>query len=123
MKERTFYHYSCRHGAVGIRGTGWVRPNAHPMLCHELVWLTDLAQPARNALGLTSHTISCDRTAYRVTVQTDQAVWWPIWARRLDPAVRRGFDMAYGAMPAHWWVTTHQLRPVKVEKLSELVVR
>ena len=123
MKERTFYHYSCRHGAVGIRGTGWVRPNSHPLLCHELVWLTDMAQPAMNALGLTSHTIDCDRTAYRVTVQTDNAVWWPIWARRLDLETRRKFDTAYGAMPARWWVHQGQLRAVKVDKLSELVNR
>lgn len=121
MKERTFHHYTCRHGAVGIRGTGWVRPNAHPLLRHELIWLTDMAQPQRAALGLTSHTLDCDRTSYRVTVQTNDAVWWPIWARRLDLEVRLKFDRSFGALPARWWVYQGQLRAVKVEKLSELV--
>jgi hypothetical protein len=119
--ERTFFHYTCRHGAVGIRGTGWVRPSAHPLLCHELLWLTDMAQPQRAALGLSAHTPNCDRTSHRVTVTTSTAVWWPIWARRLDLDTRRKIDAVYGALPASWWVNPGQLRALKVEKLSELV--
>jgi hypothetical protein len=110
MTERVFYHYTCADGVAGIHRDGIIRPNAHPLLCEELVWLTDMEVPVRAALGLTSHTLTCDRTEYRVTVRTNQAVWWPIYARRVDPAVRREFEFALGAMPAHWWVSPKALK-------------
>ena len=108
---RDLYHYCCGHSLTSIRLDGWLQPHPHHLLCESVVWLTDLEQPHRDALGLTSHTLRCDRTEYRLTVHTGDAVWWPTYARRLDMGVRRQFEFTFGAMPAHWWVST---RPLKV---------
>ena len=101
------YHYSCDHGARGIRADGGLRGNVHPLLTEvgRIIWLTDMDVPDRLALGLTSNLIRCDRTAHRFTVQTELARHWPSAARELcGPAARRELDMSYGARPMHWWV-------------------
>jgi hypothetical protein len=69
-----------------------------------LVWLTDLEEPDRAALGLTSTTLSCDRLAYRCTVDTEDAEPWAVWSHgRVDP--RRVMELTFGHAPAHWWVS------------------
>jgi hypothetical protein len=100
------YHYTCDHGADGIRRDGLIRPHPSLALDVELVWLTDLDAPYREALGLTSHLLSCDRTAHRFEVATEGALWWPRYARTLPPGTRCALESSYGAMPAHWWVAT-----------------
>lgn len=101
------YHYTCDHGDKGIREDGVLRGNVHPWMraAGPIVWLTDMEVPDARALGLTSFSLSCDRTAHQFGVDTDQAEHWPVAARRLcTPAVRRGLDFAPGARPMHWWV-------------------
>lgn len=75
-----------------------------------LVWLTDLDAPARDALGLTSHLIDCDRTQhrYRVTDLTSVQHWLQV--RRSHP-LRDELEHARGARPMHWYVS---LLPVSV---------
>jgi hypothetical protein len=72
------------------------------------VWLTDLAVADRLALGLTSLTLSCDRTAYRFEVAdvNEVAEPWVKWAHRhrIPSAVRDGLDGNPGAQPLRWWV-------------------
>ena len=104
------YHYTCDDGATGIARDGMLLPFPHPLLPEPLVWLTDLDTPIPDALGLTSLLVTCDRTAHRFTVRTGTAIWWPRYARRVDPAIRRMFDLTPGAMPTHWWVSTTALR-------------
>lgn len=112
------YHYTCDHGWSGIRDAGVVRPNAHPLLAHPLSWWTDLDAPLREALGLTSHILSCDRARYRVKVVLPEAptiVWWPRWARgHVPPRIREYLESAPGAAPAHWYVANQPV-PVMVE--------
>lgn len=108
------HHYTCSHSAAGIRRDGVLLPNRHPLLTEPLVWLTDLDTAFREALGLTSYMLECDRTQTRFSVMTDRAVWWPAYSRwRIAPEIRRFLESAPGAMPAHWWVSPH---PLPIEK-------
>lgn len=71
-----------------------------------LVWLSNMgSNPVREALGLTSHTLDCDRleVCYRV-LTPGRCTWWPLWARELPRAVREQVEGSRGARPAHWWV-------------------
>lgn len=104
------YHYTCDHGAAGIRATGEIRPLQHPLLHAPLVWLTDLDPPIPAALGLTSLILHCDRTEHSFAVETDSAVWWPRYARRVPRDAREALESAPGVMPAHWWVSEEPLR-------------
>jgi hypothetical protein len=108
------YHYTCRtHGEPGIRRSGTLRPFPHPILCRSLVWLTDLDMPDVWALGLTRHTLCCDRTQVRVTVHphgdaagnpatNSIAPWW-FYARPMSRTLREILE-DIGA-PMHWWVS------------------
>ena len=114
------YHYTCDHGDRGIRNDGALRGNPHPLMAKPLplIWLTDMDVPDALALGLTSYSIACDRTAHRFEVDTDRAVRWVYAARTLiTPARRRHLDMANGARPMHWWVVIGpEMVPVLAEK-------
>jgi hypothetical protein len=107
MTMRKLYHYACHHSAAGIRRCGELRPHAHPWLPLPLVWLTDLDKPWRNALGLTSHTIACDRTEYRFAARdTSTAIPWTTYRRSVPIRAAVALESAPGVMPAHWWVST-----------------
>lgn len=104
------YHYTCAdHGEPGIRASGVIRPGLD-----ELVWLTDLAEPIRDALGLTQHVTRCDRMAYRFAVQ-DNGYTLPWHRARL--ALPRVYvdelEAAPGVMPMHWWVSGRPVRVVR----------
>jgi hypothetical protein len=100
------YHYTCAHAAPHITRERWLQGNPHPWLpdAGPLVHLTDLDTPDRSALGLTSNILLCDRTEYRVTVSTSEAVHWPVFARTIPRHIRRALEEAPGAMPMHWYV-------------------
>jgi len=102
----TLYHYTCDHGRRGIGGRGVLRPHLQPWLEGPYVWLTDLEVPMREALGLTSHALRCDRTVhrYRVTDETHARRWMLVRQTLLQPAVH-ALETAPGAMPMHWWVS------------------
>lgn len=117
----SFYHFTCLdHGLPGIRETGQLQPfTALPVLVPELVWLTDLESPHREALGLTSELLECDRTAVRIPVQEQHSVmpWWR-W-RRAHPeyqAWARVLEDAPGVRPAHWFVSAAPL-PIDPKEL------
>jgi hypothetical protein len=76
------FHYTCRHAAqrIGVRGV--LRPLT------GVIWATDLFPADRDALGLTSFTLKCDRTevCYRI-IEVDRFVAFSAWWRgRLDPS-------------------------------------
>jgi hypothetical protein len=105
-----FYHYTCAdHGAPGIEADGFLRPNAHPMLraLGPVVWLTDLDHLTDpKAVGLTSATLSCDRTAIRYVVFAADVVgltWWPFARSVCDRAVVA--DLESMGYPSRWWIT------------------
>jgi hypothetical protein len=109
------YHYTCEdHGRPGIERDGYLRPNIHPLLGEALVWATDLDEPFREALGLTSHSLSCDRTACRYEVQPWSFVPWHRYARRLYVEQREALEIP-GTMPRHWWVSSVFVRVMSAE--------
>lgn len=102
----TLYHYTCHHGYLGIVASGQLRPHGHPWFDEPLVWLTDLAEPWRDALGLTSHTIDCDRTRYRFQVaDSATTIRWTSYRRSVPRRTAITLENQPGSMPAHWWVS------------------
>lgn len=116
------YHYTCTHSLAGIRKDGRLKGNPHPLLRQlgPLIWLTDLDSPDRDALGLTSKIIACDRTQFRASVEfdplTDEDVMhWPAFARRLRRMDREMFEAVPGVRPVHWYVA---LQPFPVDAIA-----
>lgn len=120
MSHGTLYHYTCWHGRRGIGNSGLLIPPrrlADPASYHDwqpwqfpmldLIWLTDLPEPARYPLGLTSKTVACDRTRHRYRVAADLAEIrrWVDVRREYPLEMREGLENAPGAMPMHWWVS------------------
>jgi hypothetical protein len=109
------HHYTCDHGMRGITTDGYTRPNPHPLLpgTPAVTWLTDLDIADREALGLTSRYLRCDRTRHRLTVDSTSLpalMHWPIAARawRLPLPVRGQLETG-GALPMHWWIATEPI--------------
>lgn len=112
------YHYTCDHGHRLIGGTvvpGDTLGRYDHDGPHIYAWFTDLARPIRDALGLTSHVLTCDRTThrYRVTDARDLIHWTHVrgdhpWAAELESAP--------GARPMHWWVARHPV-PVVLDEV------
>lgn len=116
---RALFHFTCDHGHLGIGARGTLLP-AHSLSDRvdwpehlwqgRLVWATDLAVPQREALGLTSHLLKCDRTAHRYRLDHPGLLTpWHEYRRLL---LGNGLDRAlveeledYGARPMHWWVS------------------
>jgi hypothetical protein len=110
-KPKTYYHFTCDHGAHGIQRTGVLLPHRHPLLSKKLVWLTDLAVPDRWGLGLTSNWITCDRTLNRVSVQsTATIVPWRGWALLYEIPGALLDVLEENTRPDHWWVSETPLR-------------
>lgn len=112
------WHYTCDHGHedIGARlvpGT-WLQPGRRMPWTSRVVWLTDMAVPDRDALGLTMHIAACDRTVHRYRVTDDSAVVRYVeWAREaLYRLQREQVENVPGALPMHWWVSDE---PVSVE--------
>jgi hypothetical protein len=101
----TLWHYTCEHGRLRIGARGALRPGLD-----ALVWLTDLEAPHRDALGLSSALIACDRTRHRYRV-TDVAdvVPWVTMRNALDPVRVAAVEATPGVMVRHWFVS---MRPV-----------
>lgn len=110
------YHYTCDHGAAGIGLIGTVQPRTCPWALElpPVVWLTDLARPDRDGLGLTSTLLTCDRLAYRyiVTDPTVAAPWAEVADRVLGDTPGRRIAEAYGC-PEHWFVADVPVRATR----------
>lgn len=118
----TLYHYTCghRHALIEDRLLSLVDQigDKHGAITtlrpwtSSVVWLTDLAHPNRDALGLTSFYLSCDRTEYRYRV-TDEThlVRWVDYRREVPPEICEVLEGAPGARPMHWWISN---QPVPV---------
>lgn len=109
------YHYTCDHGRAGILRDMTLR--APSGVYRGLLWLTDQPVPDIEGLGLTSYMLRCNRTAYRVTVESDRPVPWIEWAhdQRVPLRIRLGLDGANGARPLSWWVSDAPLPVLAVE--------
>lgn len=110
-----FWHYTCDHGHEGIDGL--VVPGGLVGTPSEVAWFTDLGRPIREALGLTSHLLSCDRTAYRYrVVDPSPLVPWVEVRRRYPWAA--AIELAPGARPRHWLVATEPVA-VTLDPISD----
>ena len=99
------YHYTCDHSHGLILAEGVLRPRPG-YLPRPLVWLTDLPTPNRDGLGLTSHTITCDRTAYRYRVTDDSRVLPWLEVRRDFPRVLvNDLESVPGVRLRHWFIS------------------
>lgn len=112
-RPMTIWHYTCGHGAGGIRREGIVKPNPHPFLNGlPISWWTDLGPEHRFEVGLTSTTLGCDRMANRFQVKDpDDLDWWPHLARYIQMPRSLRDELEAGRLPAHWWCS---LEPVEV---------
>ncbi len=107
----TLYHFTCDHGHRQI--VDQLLPGSYMSTAvgaSPFVWMTNLESPNRDALGLTSHFIDCDRTSFRYRVTDESsAIWW-MDARRMLPEGYVGLlESSHGARPMHWWIS---LEPV-----------
>ena len=113
----TLYHYTCDHGRDGIDACGYVKPGCYlsdqPSKMpwpSRFAWFTDLSVPIKGALGLTSNFTTCDRTAHRYRVlAADDIEQWTDRRRALAPEQRDWLELAPGARPRHWYVTTSRV--------------
>ena len=111
--DRELYHYTCKHGALHIeRERFTLVPTWQPLLRTFASWATHLQRPQAAALGLTRHTLACDRTEYRFRVlEPDAFEWWPSWWRhRVDPRIASELGHP-PARDALWYIA---LRATKV---------
>lgn len=104
------YHFTCRDAAPRIVQCGELLPRPQVQLDGtKLVWLTDLESPNRYEIGLTSHSLDCDRMEFRFEADIDEPVRWVDYLREQPRDVRltgRYLAMATGAKPMHWFVST-----------------
>lgn len=109
QKTPALYHFTCEHGREGIARTGTLIPRTHPFMQHlgPLLWLTDLAEPTPESVGLTSTTLSCDRLAHRFIVQSHAAVRWTEIRRMVPRDVVESLEAF--SKPAHWWIVRRPL--------------
>lgn len=115
MKPRALYHFTCDRGRAGIAASGLMVWPRKRLGTKPLAWFTDLAAPSREALGLTSTVLSCDRMRYRFRlVRGPKLVPWSEYlqtATAEDRELAEMLAMAPGAQPEHWFVSP---TPVKV---------
>lgn len=84
-----------------------LQPQPQPTLGGvRLLWLTDLMVPRREALGLTSSLLSCDRLAHRYRVDVTDAVPWHDWKLGVSHAAIARLELP-DTMPSAWFVLTH----------------
>lgn len=121
VPERLF-HFTCEHGAEGIRAGGEVLPLRAVVPEDRLAllgrgeawrlaisWWTDLEVPSREQCGLTSQLLgleACDRLEVRFeALDLADMVWWPAAVRGLGlPRSARALSFTPGAAPANWWI-------------------
>jgi len=112
----SLWHFTCRHSARQIQRTA-LRPLLMPQPQHpatglpRLLWLTALPAPDREATGLTSHTLRCDRMEFRyLALRTAGCVPWLASPFRelASPGWLAGIE-AFPHDPENWFVTD---RPV-----------
>ena len=106
MTTAPLWHYTCTHGWLAIGARGFLRPGLD-----GFVWLTDLDHPHRDALGLSSVLIECDRTAhrYRVDFTTDAHPFLKM-RHAFDPLRWDALMSVPGGLVRHWFVAAVPMR-------------
>lgn len=108
------WHFTCAdHGHAALGGSGLLRPYPHLLIPRlgPVVWLTDDPAPQRDAVGLTSEFITCDRLAYRYRVDpTSECLPWPALRHLASPTALR--DLESFGKPETWWISRAPIRAV-----------
>lgn len=104
MSRQPLWHWTCDHGAEGIRRDGLVWPNRQSFL--SIAWFTTHGkrnERTRLACGLTSHTLGCDRMDNRF--RAAEGAFLIRWLDA-DPAQKwRDLLHTPGTDPASWWIS------------------
>lgn len=121
------YHFCCAHSAAAIDrtmtlapGLDWLtldrrlaqagEPTSGLWRAPAVIWLTDMETPDRDALGLTSHSLDCDRTEFRYTVRSEGAMRWRAFVTFYQPN-REWLDVLQdGRQPDRWFVAMEARR-------------
>ena len=107
----TLFHRTCEHRLPEILEAGELRPSVHATLGYRFIWLTSLASATREQLGLTSHTLECDRMTHLLRI--DEGVGMMPWStvrNHLPIEPVRHLEATKGTLPAIWWVGAAPLR-------------
>lgn len=112
------FHLTCPHGAAKIIEAGLlVIPQKQVVIGDmELAWFTHVPSAKKVALGLTSHSLKCDRTErlFRVLEPKKLYRWNDVRAVIPRRAVVE-LEAARGTKPEWWWVAQE---PVLVEEVE-----
>lgn len=114
----TFWHYTCDHGRKLIGDEGmllspgmqnpdlwFMEGNRDLTIVWGLVWATDLPEPDIAALGLTRHTITCERWSHRYRITDDASlIRYADMAHMLSWHHQQDLTRE-GGQPDHWWVS------------------
>lgn len=134
MSRPSLYHFTCDHGAEAIQADGFIRPmtpwpvnvgDVPTGMAHAppVAWFTSDPMPSRDAVGLTSVLLDCDRMAYRFQVGPVRAWPWRSFAAMhgCTEEYYRGLVGTYWGRPDTWYVATRPV-PVSGWVLAEAVV-
>lgn len=104
------YHFTCSHRAEEIdRNGGIIVPHYHPYLGFAVVWMTFDPNASRDALGLSSTMLDCDRMNVRYTIENPAtAVAWNTVRSRFKYA--HLLEATPGTRPAVWYVSREAQR-------------
>lgn len=116
-KPIKLHHYTCRHSLTKIARAETLAPMPQAFLAEPLIWLTSLEIPNRDALGLTSNLLNCDRTEIRIDVTVDWAVPWNVYVNAIGtPKYIRKLLEEAPHDPSTWWISTSPI-PLTAEQL------
>lgn len=125
----TLYHYTCSDSAKHIDEDGFLRPWPQIQLPGRpiLVWLTDMAEPDPQLLGLSMSHISCDRTAFRYEADNEiAAIPWRTWAAVHAVPYEKRVELEADRAPDQWFVWPAKVRvlgPGQPTRAGEAVPR
>lgn len=111
-------HWTCSHRVVRIADEGILRPHVQPMLGNTpLIWFTSSRYASREALGLSSNRLSCDRMEHLAEVVPEDLPLVHTWAAlKREPWFApflpgaQYLEATRGTRPILWGVATEPVR-------------
>lgn len=114
----TWWHYTCEHKVDDIEATGVVLPQTQQTLGGlQVAWFTNMPSASRQALGLTSHMLNCDRMSHLfrvIPVDEHKVVEWARLRDKLSRPMIVRLEAARGTRPMFWGVAAEA---VQVERI------
>lgn len=107
------WHFTCMHGFAGLGAHGTLQPSPHCFIpaLGPIVWLTEDPDPDRDAVGLTSTILDCDRLQFRYRVlSASRAIPWAAVRHLVPLDVLR--DLESFGKPETWWISRAPIRAV-----------